>query len=343
MAEKKALGEVFDRSIGRWTQFTSFMEAFTRPAKASSQFRRPVAQIIKPPMDETGDYWCLEAEAERFRSVEVGNSWPQPPLSSSSSDDRDHQKHPCEHPKACTPEVRDHTNKAKPKDEHSTTFSDHDTRTISSGHNSCIPDVSERARSEEHLPPLVSVMKQKLPVLQSVKRHDTRMVDYRTIALLIAPLATTKKVSRYISEMVKKANSQIKAQIFAPSDPISITSFLASFKLACDTYRILGRVAMWVLSFFVKNAFATSLNGRMSAAIHIASVAASVKTVEPTTLKKLLHSFPEVANYLLKKFANSQAIPKMDYVILRYTQLANLTPMQYANDLDVKSGKVADV
>lgn len=53
--------------------------------------------------------------------------------------------------------------------------------------------------------------------------------------------------------------------------------------------------------------------------MHIAPVVASVNIVEQTTQKKLLRSYPEEVNYLLKKFDNDQTITKIDSAILQYT------------------------
>lgn len=100
---------------------------------------------------------------------------------------------------------------------------------------------------------------------------------------------------------------------------------------------------MWVLPFFTKNAFATTLNRRMYAATHIAPVVASVIIVKRTTQNKLLRFNQEVASYLLKKFASDQAIANINSTIFRYTQLTKMIFMQYSDDLFAKSRKVADV
>lgn len=78
----------------------------------------------------------------------------------------------------------------------------------------------------------------------------------------------------------------------------------------------------------------------MSTATHIAPVFASVNTVKPKTQKNFLRSCPEVVHYLLQKFANNQTITEMDSAILGYTKPANITPIQYADDLYDKSYKV---
>lgn len=50
-----------------------------------------------------------------------------------------------------------------------------------------------------------------------------------------------------------------------------------------------------------------------------------------------------VANNLFKEMTNDQAFAKMDFAILRCTQLASMTLMQYADDLYDKSCKVPEV
>lgn len=90
---------------------------------------------------------------------------------------------------------------------------------------------------------------------------------------------------------------QMEAYFFNHGDPIHIIAFFASFKLACDNKRIHKRVAMRFRIFFVKNAIDTTLDSCMSATTHIAAVAASVNTVEPTEQEKLFRSYPEVVNY----------------------------------------------
>lgn len=47
-------------------------------------------------------------------------------------------------------------------------------------------------------------------------------------------------------------------------------------------------------------------------------------------------------NYFLEKLANDQVIAKMDSKIFCYIHLARMTRMQYADDLDAESRKVAE-
>lgn len=80
----------------------------------------------------------------------------------------------------------------------------------------------------------------------------------------------------------------------------------------------------------------------MSAATHNAARVASINIFELTTQGKLFRSYPEGANYLLMKFANDQAVAKMDSTILCYPQPPNMTYIQYADDLYAKSCKVVE-
>lgn len=100
---------------------------------------------------------------------------------------------------------------------------------------------------------------------------------------------------------------------------------------------------MWDFPFFDENVHAKMLYSRMSEDTYIAPVVASVNTVESTTQKKLFCSHLKAVNYFFKKFPIDQAIADMNYTILRYTQSANMTPMQYEDDLYSKSCKVADI
>lgn len=94
---------------------------------------------------------------------------------------------------------------------------------------------------------------------------------------------------------------------------------------------------------FVKNALATTLNGRMYATAHINPVVALDNTPESLIEKKLLRSYPKVVDYFLKKIARDQAIAERDSKILRSIHPAHMPPTQYANDHYEKSCRVADV
>lgn len=65
IAEKGALNEVFDRTIGRWTQSSIFMEVLTKRVLASSRFVRPVAEFIRKNMRDN--------EEERKAEIQISD------------------------------------------------------------------------------------------------------------------------------------------------------------------------------------------------------------------------------------------------------------------------------
>lgn len=131
------------------------------------------------------------------------------------------------------------------------------------------------------------------------------------------------------------------AHFFDFSDPVSSIGFLTTFKLVCDTNKIQKRVPIWILSFFAKNKLESTLCSRLSAATDIAPSVAPVLSAEPLRESLLLQSYPEVADYLFKTFANDQTVTGIDSAILLEIQTRNMLPMPYAYDLFAKSCKVA--
>lgn len=145
----------------------------------------------------------------------------------------------------------------------------------------------------------------------------------------------------YIYKIVKKIKLQMKAPFFNPSNPIFIICFHVPFKPAYNTIRTHGEAAMWILPFYINNALTMALNSLMSAATHIASGVALVITVEQATQKKYLRFYPGVVNYLFEKFANDEAIAKMD--IAMYKKPTNMTAIKCVGDLYTNWCKVANV
>lgn len=141
----------------------------------------------------------------------------------------------------------------------------------------------------------------------------------------------------------KNVRLQRQAYFLNRSDPITIMGFLAIIKLAEDNKNNHGVAAMCVLPFFGNNVLVRTLNSRLSTAPYFTLVLDAANTTEPLIQKKLLRSYTEAANYLLKKFETEIAIAKINSKILPYIQLAHMTPVQYANNYSAKSCKVADI
>lgn len=134
--------------------------------------------------------------------------------------------------------VRDHTNQSKPKDRNSTASSDCYTRQKFPGHDTPIPYRSRNAHHEELSQTLLQGMEHALPALQTVKRHYSRAIEYRTYRLANRSTCYDETVSSKISKMMKNIKSQMKAHFSDPSDSISIIDFLTTFRLACNINRI---------------------------------------------------------------------------------------------------------
>lgn len=156
--------------------------------------------------------------------------------------------------------------------------------------------------------------------------------------MVISTLSRTKQC-RAIFPNGEEGQVAYERHFFGLIDLIDILGFLGKLKLACDKNPIYEAAEMWVLPFFVKNVPDTILNSCMSTATRIASAVKLAETVDLTTKKKPLCSYPEVAIYLLNKFGNDQKISKMDFAILHYTQLASMNSKKYTFNLYAKSCK----
>lgn len=193
MARTGVLNKVFDHSIDSLARSTIFIGAFTSRALKLLQLTRQVAHVSKTRKDETADVWRLMAKTKRFSSAKGGSLWPLPPPLSSTSDQRDCQKHCRTHRKTSAPKLRDYESRTNPKDRYYTASSDQVTRNIVSAHDSHIPDLSGNARTDKVPRPLVTSMDQALLALQTMKRHYAERLITALIALIIAQLTTTKR------------------------------------------------------------------------------------------------------------------------------------------------------
>lgn len=134
----------------------------------------------------------------------------------------------------------------------------------------------------------------------------------------------------------------MEAHFSDPENPISIIGFLSTFKRVCDTNDIPEGVAMLVLSHYVKEILANSLNSRMCAENRLPPFVAFVSNKEMRR-GKLLRSYPQIVDYLFKKYKTDKAIVENDVAILLYVQPTNTTPHHYADDSTAKSCNLADM
>lgn len=92
-AENGKMGEVFDRSINRWSQSTTLMDAFARRALNSPRFTGPVTNFVESHMDKNAEEWRLPTKAEALPLPDLSELWPQPLPLPPSSDEDDRRKH----------------------------------------------------------------------------------------------------------------------------------------------------------------------------------------------------------------------------------------------------------
>lgn len=192
MTEKEALEKLFDCSIDRSAQTTSFKVPFTSQTLAWLQFTRSVTHLVKARMEETAEEWCLLAKAQRFPSAEIGSWRLQLPHSSSSSFEGNYKKYCQDLRRAISWTARDHKGKSKLKDWQSTASSERDTHTTTFGCDSLIQDLSSRTRDEVFPNRLTLATKSDLLVLQKFDRHLSSAVSTEGITLKIASLFITK-------------------------------------------------------------------------------------------------------------------------------------------------------
>lgn len=97
------------------------------------------------------------------------------------------------------------------------------------------------------------------------------------------------------------------AHLFDPKDSIYIIGFLATFKLACHIDRIHEGETVWLVFHYVNETHANALNSRTCADGKSSTIAALVRNGDNRS-RKLLRSYQELENHLLKMFDRDQTI-----------------------------------
>lgn len=90
--------------------------------------------------------------------------------------------------------------------------------------------------------------------------------------------------------------------IFSGRDLIAVLNFLAKFKDACNINKILEQAAMWCIQFYVAGQAEPFLLSHLTGN----SVAIDARKYE------MLHSYLEVVNFLLRRYATSEVIAEAD-------------------------------
>lgn len=162
--------------------------------------------------------------------------------------------------------------------------------------------------------------RKKLEKICPVKHRFKRAVDCCTYCFADTSTKYDWSVSRYFAKMARWMTAQMKPHIF---DPISIVVFLKTFKLACHTNIVREGATMWLFYFFInKTAFAVP--SRRLIAEHTDkkhSRSGSGKT-------GYLATYPQVRNFLLKKYATDEVIAKPEFTITPFAQTSCMIPSQ---------------
>lgn len=86
IAKRGALDEIFDLSIDHYTN-QHLLRMCSSRALISLPGMPQATKCFKMRIDKTYDKWFLKEQAEGFPSEVIENSWPQPPASSSCSNE----------------------------------------------------------------------------------------------------------------------------------------------------------------------------------------------------------------------------------------------------------------
>lgn len=135
----------------------------------------------------------------------------------------------------------------------------------------------------------------------------------------------------------------MKEHMFDSASFISMIGFLTTFKLGCDAIRIHEGAAMWVMPHFVSERVVASTNWQM---IRNDGTAVAATIITPNRLASQvprLRFYAEIVNHLQKRYVHAQTIADADAMIPRYTQPANIKPLQYGEDLFSKAVHLEDV
>lgn len=133
-----------------------------------------------------------------------------------------------------------------------------------------------------------------------------------------------------------KAESWMKAYFFFAKDPISITVLLTTFNFVCNRNHFYGGPKRWVLPHYINETMVDEFNSCIYSDKKFIPISASLCNKDARS-RKLLHSYLEVTNYLLKKFTAEQPLVDFDGKILCYMQPTNVTLQQYVYSLVLKN------
>lgn len=95
---------------------------------------------------------------------------------------------------------------------------------------------------------------------------------------------------------------------------------------------------MWLFHFFMNKTASAVQNARLSA--HSTDEEHSRSTRDK---KRYFNTYPQVANFLLRKYGTDEVIAKSECDIMRFAQPSNMTPSPYAEKLVTKTLQSGDL
>lgn len=175
---------------------------------------------------------------------------------------------------------------------------------------------------------LDDVTKTHLSVHQTVKPRYVHVVDYHTYRLSNHPLRNDDSACHYIPKIVQDRCFQMMTHNFDLTDTLLVVRFLTSFKLARDASHVHKGATMRVMTHFVADHVASSLNEHTVQSENTKGFTITTNSNRATLQATILRVCKETMKYFLKRYDHDKAISEANETIFWLTKLANMAPLQ---------------
>ena len=152
-----------------------------------------------------------------------------------------------------------------------------------------------------------------------------KALDYKTYRLNDRSTHYSHRVAGKISKWITRMKVQLGQKQFDPADPVSILSYLSTFKTACDSIGVHEGAAVWLFSAYMKEPAKAALTMRIES---------NVKKSKPS--KGQLRTYSEIVNYLLKTYASDDVIAEAEEGLRHFVQAPGMTELDFATKLTLK-------
>lgn len=154
-------------------------------------------------------------------------------------------------------------------------------------------------------------------VLRPVNPLFRSAVDYRTYRLRLTEKQYTDEDARKMKRWITGAEVEMRTRLFNGSDPITILTFLSSFRSSCDSIGVHEGAALWLFQYFLRDPAKASLTARLGRPHERGSKAGK------------LTSYCQVVNHLLRTFATDDIIAEAEADLTRCVQTDKMTEAQF--------------